>query len=121
VNQRTYERERLLLYCQEALADAIQRSGLKRSEIAARLGKNRTFVTQALSSGRNLTLASLADIAWAAGFRIEPQLCSCATVDQSSSVYALQVVAQGSYEPIDGQSIEAHWEGGAAKANSAAA
>lgn len=68
--RRIYEEERLLLLVQEALAEAIEKSGLGRSQIALRLGKNRSFVTQALSSGRNLTLASIAALAWAAGYRL---------------------------------------------------
>ena len=69
-----YEEERLLLHVQEAIAEAITKSGLKNKEIADRLDKNRSFVTQALSSGRNLTLASIAGLAWASGFRIRPEL-----------------------------------------------
>lgn len=76
-----YEQERLLLHCQEAIADAIERCGLKRREIAEVLGKNKSFVTQALSSGRNLTISSLASLMWSAGFRIEPNIVSIAQED----------------------------------------
>jgi|tagenome__1003787_1003787.scaffolds.fasta_scaffold20699739_2 hypothetical protein len=74
MTDRIYEEERLLLEVQETIAEAIHRSGLNRTEIAERLGKNRSFVTQALSTGRNLTLASIAGLAWAAGFRLKPTL-----------------------------------------------
>jgi transcriptional regulator with XRE-family HTH domain len=74
MKDRIYEEERLLLDVQEAIANAIQESGLSRSEIAERIGRNRSFVTQALSSGRNLTLASIAGLLWAAGFRISSRL-----------------------------------------------
>jgi hypothetical protein len=76
-----YEQERLLLHCQEAVADAIERSGLKRRQIAEELGKNKSFVTQALSSGRNLTISSLAALMWSAGFRIEPHIVPVAQED----------------------------------------
>ena|SRR5438046_181317 len=74
MRERIYEEERLLLHVQEALAEAIHNSGVSQSEIAKRLGKNRSFVTQALSAGRNLTIASIAALAWAAGHRIRPTL-----------------------------------------------
>lgn len=74
MSDRIYEEERLLLYIQEAISKSIEASGLTRSQIAERLGRNRSFVTQALSSGRNLTIASMAGLAWAAGFRLRPQM-----------------------------------------------
>lgn len=66
-----FEEERLLLACQEAIAAAIERSGLTRSEVARKLGINRSFITRALSSGHGLTIRSLARISWAAGHRID--------------------------------------------------
>lgn len=110
-----YEQERLLLHCQEALADAIERSDLQRKDVAAELGKNKSFVTQALSSGRNLTLTSLASLLWAAGYRLEPTLVSIAAKDgsvaESPEMHRLHLVACGdSYEAAssekDGDSLE---------------
>lgn len=69
-----YEEARLMLYCQEVLSDAVERSKLSRTEIAKRIGKNRSFITQALSSGRNLTITSMAKLAWAAGYRINVRI-----------------------------------------------
>ena len=74
IRDRIYEEERLLLHIQEAIAQAIEASGLTRTQVAERLGKNRSFVTQAHSSGRNLTIASIAGLTWAAGFRLQPQI-----------------------------------------------
>ncbi len=73
-----YEKERLLLHLQEALAEAIARSGLSRAEIASRLTKDRAFVTRALA-GSNLTLGTVAALAWAAGFRVEVKLVLIST------------------------------------------
>jgi hypothetical protein len=95
---RIYEEERLLLRVQEALADAIERSQMTRAEVAARLGKNRSFVTQALSSGRNLTLASLSALAWATGHRIEPQLARLSGHGESATTHTLKLVRLGRYE-----------------------
>jgi hypothetical protein len=102
-----YEQERLLLQCQEAIADAIERSKLQRKDIASDLGKHKSFVTQALSSGRNLTISSLASLLWAAGFRLEPTLASIAATDGAETggtqMHNLHLVARGdSYEPASG-------------------
>lgn len=90
-----YEQERLLLHCQEAVADAINRSGLKRRQIAEELGKNKSFVTQALSSGRNLTISSLASLMWSAGFRIEPNIVPIAQED-AGEMCSLRLVRRDS-------------------------
>jgi ribosome-binding protein aMBF1 (putative translation factor) len=94
-----YEQERLLLQSQESIAEAIERSGLKRSELAQKLGKDRSFVTQALSTGRNLTLSSLASLLWAAGFRLEQRIVALPKADASPETHALHIVpVLGCYE-----------------------
>jgi plasmid maintenance system antidote protein VapI len=65
-----YEEEHLLLHMQEMIAAAIDDSGLSQAEVARRLGVNRSFVTQALGTGRNLTIATCAGLLWATGHRI---------------------------------------------------
>jgi transcriptional regulator with XRE-family HTH domain len=67
--RRHYEQERLILWLTEELASAIEESSLSRREIADKLGTSKAHVTQVLR-GRNLTLRTIADIAWATGHRI---------------------------------------------------
>ncbi len=98
MREQVYEEERLLLYVQEAIADAIQESGLSRTEIAVRLGKHRSFVTQALSSGRNLTLGSIAGLAWAAGFRIQPKLEALAAQASRQAPVSTSLSSSGANE-----------------------
>lgn len=69
-SRRLYEQERLLVWMTDELAGAIEASGLTRSEVAERLGTSKAHITQALRGERNLTLKSIADIAWATGFRM---------------------------------------------------
>jgi DNA-binding phage protein len=71
---RIYEQERLQLAAQEAIAEAINRSGMTRTGVARKLGKNRSRVTQALDSWHGLTLRSVADLLWAAGYRLDLKL-----------------------------------------------
>jgi DNA-binding phage protein len=96
-NERIYEEERLLLHCQEAIAAAIEQSQMTRTQVAKRLGKNRSFITQALSSGRNLTLHSLAALAWATGHRVQPSLQSLA-VREERQMHTLRFPEAVSYE-----------------------
>lgn len=71
---RIYEEERLILYTQEALAKAMDRSDLRRSDIALAMGVNRAALTHELNDGSNMTLTRVAAIAHAAGYRIVPKL-----------------------------------------------
>lgn len=68
--RRLYEHERLMTWVTEELSKAIDDSGMTRSEVAAALGSSKSHVTQVLRGTRNLTLKSIAEIAWATGFRI---------------------------------------------------
>jgi transcriptional regulator with XRE-family HTH domain len=49
-------------------------SGLTKSELAARLGRSKGFVSQVMGGGRNLTLRTLADMAAAIGCRVNVNL-----------------------------------------------
>jgi transcriptional regulator with XRE-family HTH domain len=66
--------EELILDATEALARALRSSGLTQSELAARLGKTKGFVSQILGGGKNLTLRTLADVAGALGCKVQIQL-----------------------------------------------
>jgi len=61
--ERLLRQERLILEVTEALAGALDDSGVTRAELARRLGRTPGFVTQVLGGGRNLTLRTIADIA----------------------------------------------------------
>ena len=61
--ERLLRQERLILEVTEALAGALDDSGVTRAELARRLGRTPGFVSQVLGGGRNLTLRTIADIA----------------------------------------------------------
>lgn len=69
-SRRHYEQERLIVWATEVLAEGIEESSLSRREIADLLGTSKSHISQALSGGRNLTLRTISDIAWATGHRI---------------------------------------------------
>ena len=64
-----YEEERLILWTTEEIAEAMVDRGISRADIAKRLGTSRANVTQLLSGSRNMTLRSLAKLAYACGMR----------------------------------------------------
>jgi transcriptional regulator with XRE-family HTH domain len=64
-NPTLLSQERLIVEVTEKIAEALEASGLNQSELARRMGRSKAFVSQILSGGRNLTLRTLADVAWA--------------------------------------------------------
>lgn len=66
--------EELILEVTEAMARALRTSGLTKTELAARLGKSKGFVSQILGGGKNLTLRTLADVSGALGCKVQVQL-----------------------------------------------
>lgn len=63
--ERIQAEEDLIVEVIGALWEEIERSGIKKSEIAEKLGVSRAYVSQALHGGSNLTLRTLANLAWA--------------------------------------------------------
>jgi transcriptional regulator with XRE-family HTH domain len=70
-DQRKYAQERVVIAVTEAIAAAMERASLKRSDIADRLGKTRSHISQLLSGRRNLTLRTLGDILWACDLELD--------------------------------------------------
>jgi hypothetical protein len=69
-DQRKYAEERCIVVATEALAEAVERSGVTHAEIARRLSVSPARVSHMLSQ-RNLTLRSVADLLWACGLEVE--------------------------------------------------
>lgn len=67
--RRIYEQERLIVWTTEAIAEAMEETGLAKADIAGALGKTRAHITQVLGGTRNMTLRTLADLAYACGKR----------------------------------------------------
>lgn len=68
------EEERLVYSAAEILAEAMEAYGVRKSQLAAKLGKSKAYVTQLLDGGQNLTLRTLARVVYSLGFRIQLQL-----------------------------------------------
>ncbi len=66
--------EELLFDAQEEISMAMEKEGVTRAALAEMLGKGRASITRILSSGRNLTLRTWADVATALGYRVVPRM-----------------------------------------------
>src|SRR5215469_17112546 len=68
-SRRTYERERLSMWVLDDIAEAMEKDGISKADLARTLGTSRSYVTQVFAGTRNITLGTLADFAWACGRR----------------------------------------------------
>lgn len=69
--ERLVEEESLILETTELIEELLELTGVNRKELAERLGKSKGFVTQILTGDRNMTLRTLADLAFALEHRVE--------------------------------------------------
>lgn len=70
--KRRFAREELVYNVTEDILVALEDLVLTKKELARRLGKSRSYVSQVLSGARNMTLGSLSDICFA--LDIEPKV-----------------------------------------------
>lgn len=73
---RLVRQEELILQVTEVLTQALDDAGVKKAELARRLGKSPGFVSQVFGGGRNMTLRTVADIAGALSLRPRLELSS---------------------------------------------
>lgn len=59
---RILQQEGLIFEVTELIAEAMQDKGVTKAELAKRLGKSRSFVTQLLDGTANMTLKTVADV-----------------------------------------------------------
>jgi transcriptional regulator with XRE-family HTH domain len=69
-----FAEEELIVEAAEEIWSAMEKAKVTKSEIAERLSKSKAYVSQLLNGSRNMTLRSLADIAYCIGFRVQVSL-----------------------------------------------
>jgi transcriptional regulator with XRE-family HTH domain len=74
INARLLAQETLILDASETILDAMKKSDVSKADLASALGKTKPFVTQLLNGSRNMTLRTLADIAFALGMKATVQV-----------------------------------------------
>ncbi len=67
--ERAFVREELVYNVTEDILLTLEDLEVSKKELAHRLGKSRSYVTQVLSGARNMTLGSLSDICFALGVK----------------------------------------------------
>lgn len=70
---RRIEQQLLLLDAAEQISRLMEKHGVSRTDLAQRIGKSKGFVTQVLNGRHNMTLRTLADLAWALEARLRIQ------------------------------------------------
>jgi len=63
-HRRNFAQNALIVDVAVALNRALETSGLRQCDLAARLGRSEGFVSQVLSGGANITLKTLGDFAY---------------------------------------------------------
>lgn len=66
-----YAREKLTHHVSERILAALERKNITMVEIAKRLNKHKSFISQVLKGNRNMTLGTIADICEAADLEVE--------------------------------------------------
>jgi len=67
-------RQELIVSVTEQLWEAMGNANISKADLARALNKSKSHVTQLLSGERNMTLATLADLADAIGLRVQVRL-----------------------------------------------
>lgn len=63
-NRRLYAQEDLILQVTEAIWERMSELNVSKKDLAEKLGRSKSYITQVLSGSRNMTLRTLADIAF---------------------------------------------------------
>jgi transcriptional regulator with XRE-family HTH domain len=68
---RIFEQESLSIEATELISTLMKERQISKAELAKRIGKSKAFITQLLSGGRNMTLHTFADLAFALGYKVD--------------------------------------------------
>lgn len=101
-DERAYQRESLIYNVAEDLLLLLEDNNLSKNDLARRLNKSRSYVTQALSGARNLTLGSLSDICFALNASVKITMHS----NESTDVSREQSVSYERVEDVYYSSVE---------------
>lgn len=68
-SRRFHERDRLALWTMDVIAGLMEEKEVSKADLARKIGSSRSYVTQVFSGSKNPTLGTVADLAWALGYR----------------------------------------------------
>lgn len=70
-SSRVVAQEMFISQAAKMLIDLMKEKNVSRAELARRIGKSPSFITQALGGTRNMTLRTIADFAYALGCELK--------------------------------------------------
>jgi transcriptional regulator with XRE-family HTH domain len=82
---RLERQEEFILVVTESIVFEMERRGITRSDLAERMGKTRSSISQYLNGSRNLTCRTVADIVHAVGCKPHFELLESATEQQADT------------------------------------
>ncbi|MCF6209337.1 MAG: helix-turn-helix transcriptional regulator [Gammaproteobacteria bacterium] len=96
-DERVYAREELVYNVTEDILVTLEDLNVNKKELARRLGKSRSYVTQILGGARNMTLGTLSDICFA--LDVKPKI----TIQVESVLESLEATGKISWvtEKVD--------------------
>lgn len=71
-NRRLYAQEDLIIETTEAIWERMHQLGISKKDLSEKMGRSKAYISQILSGSRNMTLRTLADIAY--HLDIEPKI-----------------------------------------------
>lgn len=104
-DERFFARDKVIFNVTEDILVLMERHEISKKELARRLGKSKSFVTQVLSGARNMTLGTLSDICFELG--VEPNV----RVPLGENKAKHQVSANQGYNWQRSQSVDKRTDG----------
>jgi transcriptional regulator with XRE-family HTH domain len=74
-DMKYYLQEKLIFEVTECVAEMMEKKGVSRSELAAKLGRTKGYITQLLNGNANMTLRTISDVMWAldSTLKVQPE------------------------------------------------
>lgn len=88
-----YAEEAAMVDASELIAEALTKSGMSRSDLAAKLGVSKSEITARLAGERNITVRKLARTLHALGQRVELQIRESGSSAQSAGMHIVHLEA----------------------------
>ena len=107
--QRLFAQEKLIVDAAEEIWAAMEKPQCSKAQLAAALGKSKAFVSQILDGSRNMTLRTLADIAFALDKKVCVRLLDAHVSSAWESVDAVLISRRTTALPQIEVSNDARW------------
>lgn len=97
-NEALFHQEALIIEATELISSIMETNGITKAELARKLKKSKSFVTQCLNGEQNLTLRTLADFFTALQYQVQLGAVPSSSAQASKAVHRLYSVGGWAYE-----------------------